>query len=163
NNGLGSLRQAILDANATPNVGGPDLINFNIPGAGVQTIRPASTLPLVSDPVTLDATTQPGFNGVPLIEIDGSNVHNPGLWFVAGGSEVRGLVINRFDGPGIQLDGPGGNVIVGNYLGTDATGTAALGNTKSGVAVNSPGNRVGGTTAADRNVISGNGENGVAT
>ena len=40
--GAGSLRQAILDANATPGV---DTIAFNIPGAGVQTISPASQLP----------------------------------------------------------------------------------------------------------------------
>src|SRR4051812_29317704 len=36
--GPGSFRQAILDANATANAGGPDLINFNIPGTGVHTI-----------------------------------------------------------------------------------------------------------------------------
>src|SRR5262249_55937217 len=45
--GAGSLRQAILDANATPNVGGPDLISFAIPGSGVQTITPASALPTI--------------------------------------------------------------------------------------------------------------------
>ena len=39
--GPGSLRQAILDANAAP---GLDTIAFNIPGAGVHTITPTSGL-----------------------------------------------------------------------------------------------------------------------
>jgi hypothetical protein len=80
--GPGSLRQAILDANATPNVGGPDLIAFNIPGGGVRTIRPTSALPAVTDPVVIDGYTQPGAspntlpdgnNAVLLIELRGDN------------------------------------------------------------------------------------------
>ena len=70
--GPGTLRQAILDSNATP---GTDLINFDITPGGVQTIRPASALPDLSDPVVLDATSQPGFAGRPLIELDGSGRH----------------------------------------------------------------------------------------
>src|SRR5438477_12931287 len=59
--GPGSLRQALLDANAAP---GADLITFNI-GNGHQTITPASALPDVTDPVTIDGATQPGFAGNP--------------------------------------------------------------------------------------------------
>ena len=44
--GAGSLRQAILDANANS---GADTINFNITGGGVQTIAPTSALPAVSE------------------------------------------------------------------------------------------------------------------
>src|SRR2546426_7048242 len=55
--GPGSLRQAILDANATA---GADLIAFNIPGSVVQTISPMSALPNVTDTVTIDGYTQPG-------------------------------------------------------------------------------------------------------
>jgi hypothetical protein len=44
---------------------------------------------------------------------------------------------------------------MGNYLGTDATGTSALGN-YSGVWIATDNNVIGGTPAADRNVISGN-------
>jgi hypothetical protein len=56
------------------------------------------------------------------------------------------------------LSGTTGNVIQGNYIGTNATGLAALGNQHSGVYIlNGPtGNTVGGTTTATRNVISGN-------
>ena len=49
--GAGSLRQAITDANAA---GGADTIDFNIVGSGVHTIVPASTLPLITGPVTID-------------------------------------------------------------------------------------------------------------
>src|SRR5262245_32065056 len=55
--GAGSLRQAILDANAHL---GADTIAFNITGSGVQTITPASALPTVTDPVTIDGYTQAG-------------------------------------------------------------------------------------------------------
>ncbi len=49
------------------------------------------------------------------------------------------------------------NVIVGNRIGTDAAGTAAVGNRLYGIVVSSGGNTIGGTSAADRNLISGNG------
>ncbi len=55
------------------------------------------------------------------------------------------------------------NLIQGNYIGTDVTGTAAIGNSAYGVliTVNANGNKVGGTTTDTRNVISGNGGTGV--
>lgn len=68
---------------------------------------------------------------------------------------------NRF---GVRIEGSGatGNGVVGNYIGTNAAGTAALGNDSDGVYVtNAPANTVGGTAAAARNVISGNGGAGV--
>src|SRR5215207_898954 len=62
--GAGSFRQAILNANASP---GGDDIAFNIPGSGVHTIAPTSALPNITDNVFLDATTQPGYAGSPVI------------------------------------------------------------------------------------------------
>src|SRR5205085_11840872 len=50
--GAGSLRQAILDSNAS--VGVRETIAFNIAGAGIHTISPASALPVVTDPVVID-------------------------------------------------------------------------------------------------------------
>src|SRR5579871_511942 len=64
--GLGTLRQAILDANAHP---GPDTIVFQIAPGGAQTIQPLSPLPDILDAVTIDGTTQPGYQGTPLIEL----------------------------------------------------------------------------------------------
>ena len=68
--GPGSLRQAILDANAAP---GKDAISFDIGTGGVQTIQPLTTLPTITDPLLIDGTTQPGFVGSPIIELDGTN------------------------------------------------------------------------------------------
>src|SRR5437870_7946756 len=64
--GAGSLRQAIIDSNANS---GADTIDFNI--AGTPTIQPQSQLPANTDPVTIDGTTQPGFSGSPIVELDG--------------------------------------------------------------------------------------------
>src|SRR5207302_9350473 len=152
--GPGSLRPAILDANATP---GPDTISFAIPGAGTHTISLLSPLPFVSDPAVIDATSQPGYAGTPLIELDGSAAgQNANGFDVLADNTVRGFVINRFSGSGIFLHG-GSNLIAANYLGTDASGTAARANGGFGVlAIDSANNVIGGTLAADRNVISGN-------
>jgi tetrahydromethanopterin S-methyltransferase subunit B len=157
---FGSLRQAILDANANP---GLDTIIFSI-GSGVATITPTSALPTITDPVNIDGTTQPGFTGTPIIELNGTNAGAgvSGLFITSGNSTVRGLVINRFSNAGIRLDINGGNVIEGNFIGTDITGTKALGNSDSGVAIiGSFANTIGGSTPEMRNVISANGRDGI--
>ena len=197
--GAGSLRQAIIDANA---LGGTDTINFDIPlddlkhyyfkddGSGNSlslvavtdlndasiadfdpdypgipyswfSIKPSSILPAITDPVILDATTQPGYAGKPIIELDGTDVSGSdsnGLTIQGGNSTVRGLVINRFQGTladAIEIEINGGNTIAGNYIGTDVTGTQQKGNLW-GINLKSEDNLVGGTNAADRNVVSGN-------
>ena len=69
--GSGSLRQAILDANAT---NGLDSIVFQIPGTAPFTITPLAALPAITDPVVIDGTTQPGYTpNHPIIE---SGVHD---------------------------------------------------------------------------------------
>src|SRR5262245_22311506 len=120
--GPGSLRHAILDANANP---GPDTITFNIGGGGVQTNAPTRSLPVITDAVDIDGTTQPGYVGKPLIVLTGSSAgpNASGIRIAAGNSTVKGLVINGFGGDGIVLTRRGGNAIVGNYIGTDVTGT----------------------------------------
>lgn len=50
----------------------------------------------------------------------------------------------------------GGHVIEGNYIGTDVTGAFIVTNASSGIRISAPGCRIGGTNAANRNVISGN-------
>ena len=154
--GAGSLRQAILDANAAA---GPDTIVFAIPGSGVHTIAPTSGLPTVSQPTTLDATTQPGYAGAPLIEVDFSGATGTfyGLLINGGDSVVTGFCLNRAGGPAVYLANGNDNTVTANYLGTDPTGTIARPN-GSGVTVqSSSGNVIGGITPADRNLISGNG------
>src|SRR5262249_10491066 len=68
NAGSGSLRQAILDANAHP---GFDDIRFNIPGGGVHTIQLTSGFPDITDTLYIRGNSQPGYNGTPLIALDG--------------------------------------------------------------------------------------------
>src|SRR5262249_33114008 len=126
---------------------------------------PLSALPDITDPVVIDATTQPGYKGLPLVELEGSKagVGANGLTITGGGSGVRGLVINRFrrdpnadhrTGVGIMLRGFGGSRIEGNFLDTDITGTNRLPNELAGLIVeNSSDNVIGGTTPAARNLI----------
>ena len=159
NHGPGSLREAIINANATA---GTDTITFNIPGLGVKTISLITALPEITDPVVIDGTTQPGYAGSPAIEIDGLTVSNNGggngLVIKAGGSTVRGLAIGNFSGnAAIWLNGCDNNVIQGNYLGVNAAGTTARPNGRGVTLSNASNNLIGGTTAAARNVISGNG------
>ncbi len=159
--GSGSFRQAILDANAGS---GLDTILFGIPGAGPHTISPLSALPPITDPVVIDATSQPGFAGSPLIELNGAKAggSSSGIRLLTTSSVVRGLAINGFAAGGIEIDAPGGNSIQGNYIGLDATGTISRPNRGEGIFVSySWDNVIGGTNAADRNVISGSGDAGV--
>jgi len=160
--GAGSLRQAILDANAHA---GTDAISFNIPGSGVHTITPTSPLATIVDSVMIDGTTEPGFVGSPLIELSGQNagVSGDGLTILAGSSHVKGLVINRFGGDGISIQINGQNTIQANYIGTDASGAFDLGNSRHGVSINdAPNNTIGGTISAERNLVSGNDASGIA-
>ncbi|HYZ19482.1 MAG TPA: CSLREA domain-containing protein, partial [Gaiellaceae bacterium] len=149
-----TLREAINAANATPG----SAITFQIGVGGSYTISPREPLPFITAAVTIDATTQTGYAGAPLIELNGSGAGTSthGLFVFNAAATIRGFAINSFAGNGIQLMGAsGGSVIVGNYIGLDGSGAVAAGNT-SGVSVGSPGNTIGGSTAADRNVISGN-------
>lgn len=174
--GAGSLRHAIVQANAAP---GSDTINFAIPGGGVHVIAPLTPLPTITDAVTIDGYTQSGAqpntggphqadNAVITIEINGSATVNSlgitagdGLDVMASGCTIRGLSIVNFlgssgnrDGVGVRLFGPGGDVVSGNFLGVAPDGSAHLGSV--GVWIDSPNNLVGGLAPDQRNVIGGN-------
>src|SRR6185369_1715632 len=154
NHGTGSLRDAITNANATL---GTDTITFNIPGPGVKTISLLTTLPEITERVVIDATTQLGYAGAPLIELDGLALNSgSGLVIKASGSTVRGLAIVRFRDAGISLNSSDNNVIQANYIGVAADGTTARANSRGILIVTSSNNVIGGTTAAARNLISGN-------
>lgn len=100
------------------------------------------------------------------IELNGERQVCNGLNIEAGNTTVKGLAINQtFNG--IVLYTGGGNSVIGNYIGTDISGTQKLGNTTFGIEMSNEGdvgvfenNIIGGTTAAERNVISGNDNSG---
>jgi CSLREA domain-containing protein len=128
NDGSGActLRAAIEEANATVK---PDEITFNIPGAGVHFIAPGIGLPAVAEQVSIDATTQPGYAGKPLVQLDGVNAGPDanGIAITAGASVVRGLSITGFSPHGIALLSGAGNTIQGNYIGVEPDGVTANG------------------------------------
>jgi titin len=140
----------------------PDHVSFHIGKGGHQTIHLHSPLPDVSDYLIIDGTTQPGYAGKPLIELDGSGAGKDanGLHFTTTGNKVVGLVINHFAHAGIKLNAMD-TVLQGNYLGTDYTGTKAAGN-DVGVEIDFVGgDLIGGPLPAMRNIISGNTTAGV--
>ncbi|MCO6499846.1 MAG: gliding motility-associated C-terminal domain-containing protein [Vicingus serpentipes] len=173
--GVGSLRQAIIDAKGTATA---DNINFNIPGIAPHTINLLSPLPQINgingDGTIIDGTTQPtnGYTGTsPKIIIIGAGAGN-GLNIVSDNCEVYGLLINNFNN-GIRVTGDNviigilnkGNVINGctsngiscsnstilnisiaaNYIGTDYLGTTAIPNGGSGI-------NISGTTVSVQNI-----------
>ncbi|HQR36956.1 MAG TPA: right-handed parallel beta-helix repeat-containing protein [Blastocatellia bacterium] len=158
--GDGSLRSAIFEAGSH----GGGAITFDIPGEGTHTISLQTALPDLLDPITIDATSQPGFAGTPVIEIDCAAVADaPGLAIGVDGCVVRGLAITRAGGSGVSLFGVAGCVIEGNYIGVAPSGSAARSNALDGITVTSSSeNLIGGTVAAARNVVSGNGGAGIA-
>ena len=148
--GAGSLRQAILNANLNPE---GNQILFNI--VGPTTITLSAPLPTITGPISLDATTQPGFQGAPLVQLTGVGAGAAGNGFriSAGNSTIRGFIISGFTGDGIRIDTNGGNFIEGNIVtGNNGNGIEILG---------TAGNRIGGTTGLTRNVISGNHGEGI--
>lgn len=175
--GLGSLRQAIEDANAAP---GADRIVFAIPGPGLHVIALyAEPLPAITGPVTIDGYTQPGTkpntlalgtDAVLQIQVVSHLPVGPfaepqiGLSVAANDSTIRGMIVTgfressflgtRYSGVGISVSGAR-NVVEGNFVGTDGSADATLGNT-IGMSVAGRHNRIGGGSAAASNVIGGN-------
>ncbi len=128
---------------------------------------PASTLPGIDDSLILDATTQFQFAGAPVVELDGGiasgGVVVNGLSANAGGNQIRGFTINGFSGDGIHLNsGADGNIIQGNHIGTDISGTLAIANAEEGIEVRSNTNLIGGANSGDGNLISGNTAYGIS-
>jgi hypothetical protein len=160
--GTGSLRQAIIDANAAS---GADLINFNVPGAGVRTINLMSPLPPITEALTIDGYSQPGSsvntiaigdNAVLLIELNGANAGGGGLDTQAT-STIRGLVVGSFLDLGIVIRASApGSVITGCFIGTDPTGMFPRPNFSGNIVSFSSSNVIGGITPDLRNIVSSN-------
>ncbi|MEO8269638.1 MAG: hypothetical protein ABI557_07960, partial [Aureliella sp.] len=160
NSGPYSLRQAITAANAR---NGLDQILFSIPVAGTHTITPTTELPNITDPLIMDASTQLGYGGTPLIELDGSSIVTPtdGLYVNTNNSLIKGLAIVNWSFAGVIFNG-NSNRLQSSYIGLRADGTTAGGNAVGGVWIYPGSNNFIGTDgdgvddAAEGNVISGN-------
>jgi len=171
--GAGSLRQAILDANANP---GLDEIVFNVPdaaplAAGLDLDPPQVqidvqlAMPVISDPLAIRGFTQPGSaantssndnNATIAVVLDGAQTSagTDGLVFGpgSGGSTLEGLGIRQF---------PGNGVVVSNVLGVNVLGGYVLDNDANGIAALSGSVNIGDRTPGARMLVSGNGANGV--
>ena len=168
--GPGSLRQAILDANASP---GLDTVQFGIVGAGIHTIAALGTM-TISEAVVIDGFTQAGSSpntllvgndAVYTVEIDASGIPAANSLFrvLTSGATLRGLLINKTNGTSISFDvGDDDNKVIGDWFGTDVTGTQYLGTNFTVFQILGSNNHVGGTDPADHNVIVGGGSGGGA-
>jgi len=181
--GMVTLREAITSINNGANVnadvvavgtyGVSDQIVFNIPGTGIQTIAPASNLPNITKPVTIDGYTQPGSspntlavgdNAVITIDLSGANFPNScnALQIRANNTTIRGLAIH-FCGEPLDIRGVTGTKVIGNFIGIDATSTTVDWPSITYVVYfeDSSNNTIGGTAPADRNMIAGGHGSGI--
>jgi hypothetical protein len=161
--GAGSLRQAVINANATPTV--TDVIIFAISGAGPHTIFLFSSLPDISDDgLLIDGTTQSGtscgdlWGGTPpvlKINVRGFGGGFDGFRFGGNSQTVRGLSLTGFSDAIEQLSTATLTTVQCSFLGLLADGTSN-GNSSSGVSVGGNALRIGGLSAGQGNVISSN-------
>ena len=169
--GPGSLYQALYDVIGSTT--STNTIAFSI-GSGPVTIRPNFQYPYITKPVVIDGTTQPGYNGTPIVELDGSGCYASGyhgcigLSLQGGHSTIKGLVVNNYSNhdnigglgsaAGIML-ASSNNTVVGCYLGTDITGQSIRANDVGVRIDNGAHNNVIGTSsssASTRNLFAGN-------
>ncbi len=120
-----SLRDAILHADATEST---DEIDFAV--AGTIQIREQEDLPAVEEPVRINAATAPGYVGAPVITLDGNRLSGTteaapeiGLLVQSAGVEINGVAMVDFETGVLVSEGNIG--LCGDFLGTDASGTAA--------------------------------------
>jgi CSLREA domain-containing protein len=157
-----------------------DAISFKL-NSSRSSIALNSALPTINEAVIIDGTSQTSFERVetysltcpnlgkiapraptiiikpPAIELNGFAAGNAsGIKINADGVVIRGLVINRFRRDGIEiLNSSSKNLIESNYIGTDNTGTKALGN-RRGIAIAAGKNTNPNNNIIQNNVISGN-------
>ncbi|HTU20813.1 MAG TPA: right-handed parallel beta-helix repeat-containing protein [Gemmataceae bacterium] len=164
-NTSGSLPWAVQQANSSP---GLNYIEFNIPGSGIHTINISSTLSLTNQ-VVIDGTSQPGYNGTPLISVQGSaNVLDLfELGTNSSDSTIQGLDMYDYTGSAVALfGGSTGDFIQNNWIGffrDPTTGEVSLNynlgqdNSSEGIVVSGSNNNV-----IRNNVIDGTGSNGIS-
>lgn len=180
NAGTGTLRQAIINANSHI---GPDTIIFNVPESGnlfngiAWFIQPTSDLPTLTDDGTvIDGTTQSMNRGdknpdgpeIYITGYQGRNGSPVSVGFTIGSSHnvIRNLIISRFSQVAILLTGSHAsmNRIEGNFIGLNFSGNDTLDSPNgTGIKIEQGAehNTIGGSSAWQRNAISGNRHEGI--
>jgi parallel beta-helix repeat protein len=164
--GSGSLREALETANSN---GDPsDVIVFSLEGTAPYLLSPLTPLPaLNSGGVTIDGTSQHGYAGKPVFQIDGDFAGSAdGIAITSGSNVIKGLSITGFDATpdsaGIRIAGStaSSNRVELSYVGVAPDGVTADGNS-SGVVLAGSNNFIWGPHAGEGNVISGNAGHGL--
>ncbi|MBK7013492.1 MAG: right-handed parallel beta-helix repeat-containing protein [Xanthomonadales bacterium] len=165
--GAGSLRQALIDANAAPGV---NRIHFNISGACPRVITLASLLPTIAHPVVIDGYTQPGAsrntaavgnNATLCVVLDGANQITGayGLNVATTASpeatvSIEGLGFSGHSIAAVQFAGGRDHRLAGSQVGGNFGSYSAL---PSGTGVriggSTQGVRIGGPEPGERNVV----------
>jgi parallel beta-helix repeat protein len=151
--GPGSLRQAVNEANSTEE---RDTIRFDIPGPGPHVIYEVASIRFsaFAGPVVVDATTQPGYSGTPVVIIDGgARTQLRGVQVFGDSSVVRGLEIRNFEFEGLTLDGTRYTVVEKNEIHHNGTGILMRNSASN--------NMIGGVTPDLGNVIADNTGDGI--
>ncbi|MCX6180775.1 MAG: gliding motility-associated C-terminal domain-containing protein [Bacteroidetes bacterium] len=156
--GAGSFRAVLATAN------NGDVIQFNIPGPGPHTIKPLSSYS-IGKQLTIDGLAA----GKPNIEFDGTlcaaqtgfDLNSVGGSFTV----FQGLVLNGFtyntNSSPILISLAHDVTVKRCYIGTDVTGTIAKPNVNGVWIMGSSNNIIGGASASDGNILSGNLTRGV--
>ena len=114
--GPGSLRAAMVYANATPGV---QTITFAIPGEGPAVISPVEALPPITESVIIDGFPQVAeHDGVPVVEVRGQAAWT-GFDLEANAITIRGLAITQFGQGVFAFQGFTGHTLEQNYIGTN--------------------------------------------
>ncbi len=160
--GAGTLREAISYANSHT---GADTVSFDLPES--PTIALSSSLTLSGDSTTIDGYTQTSAAANTATDATNASLQvavtcatSDAFVVSASTCVLKGLVVRGCGGSGISISGSS-NSVLGCFIGTNNAGTAAAANTGSGVRVVGAGNTIGGSAPADRNLISGNGADGI--
>lgn len=128
--GPGSLRQALLDANASA---GFDVIEFTVAG----TIRVGRTaLPAITEGVLVAGRTAPGYAAAPVVRIDFENTTGLVVSASADFTRIEGLSLVDAAGPGVTI-GASNSRLVNNFIGVWGNGLTVEPNRGAGVLVQS--------------------------
>jgi CSLREA domain-containing protein len=144
NDGLTSLREAIIAANSTANQGlTPDTIFFGIANGQDHQLILTTGLPAIVDAVVIDGVSQAFFNGGTITIVDQSNAiaalhltRDQIDSISSSGSTITGLSIRSLSGTGIKIESSQNKIISNTILQSQVGGIVISGLTFSDTSLN---------------------------